>query len=396
MAASRLCVLTTHPIQYIAPWFRELAGEPGIDLDVLFLREPNPQQQGAGFGTAFTWDVPLREGYRSTVLGIAQGWPGVPRLWQRLAGHWDISPPEAVMITGWNEPALAAAYLLARARRLPVIVRGEANMLRRRPGRKRALHRALLRMAWGALAIGQGNRDFYLANGMPPERVFPGAYFVETQRMLQMAAEHGPARHELRRACGHGPDDFVFAFVGKHVPFKRPLLLVEAAALLRRQGLPVRLHMAGSGELTDALAARARELQVPAHFTGFLNQSELWRAYVPADALVLPSDNGETWGLVVNEAMLFGLPAITSVQVGCSRDLVREAQTGFVFDGGAPELAAAMARLADHPAQAREMGRRGRALVASEYSMPVATAGLKAALEALRAPAQGASSARSA
>ena len=38
-------------------------------------------------------------------------------------------------------------------------------------------------------------------------------------------------------------------------------------------------------------------------FAGFLNQSEIPRAYVAADCIVLPSDYGETWGLVVNEAM---------------------------------------------------------------------------------------------
>ena len=56
-------------------------------------------------------------------------------------------------------------------------------------------------------------------------------------------------------------------------------------------------------------------------FAGFLNQTEISRAYVAADVLVLPSDYHETWGLVVNEAMASGLPSIISDQCGCAEDL---------------------------------------------------------------------------
>jgi glycosyltransferase involved in cell wall biosynthesis len=62
----------------------------------------------------------------------------------------------------------------------------------------------------------------------------------------------------------------------------------------------------------------------PASFAGFLNQTEISRAYVAADCLVLPSDHGETWGLVVNEALASGLPCIVSDACGCSEDLVEQ------------------------------------------------------------------------
>jgi glycosyltransferase involved in cell wall biosynthesis len=44
----------------------------------------------------------------------------------------------------------------------------------------------------------------------------------------------------------------------------------------------------------------------------------------------MPSES-ETWGLVVNEAMACGLPAIVSSAVGCGRDLVVEGRTGWTF-----------------------------------------------------------------
>jgi glycosyltransferase involved in cell wall biosynthesis len=378
---SRLCVITTHPIQYMTPWFRSLAADPSIDLDVIFFRELNAAQQGVGFGKAFQWDVPLRQGYASRVLGVAAGSRSVPQLLQRLRRAIRDSRPDAVLITGWNEPGLLAAYPLMRLLGVPVILRGESNALRPRSSTTRRLHRMLLGFVSAIVVIGKANRQFYLDNGVPAERLFGGAYFVESERMLEMAAAHACDRAALRATNGFGDADFVFSFVGKHVPFKRPRLLVEAAALARQRGLPVKLLFAGSGELSDSLMRRAAELDVPVHFTGFLNQSEMWKAYVPADAFVLPSTNGETWGLVTNEAMLFGLPVIVSDQVGCGPDLVREDVTGYIFSGEAEGLATVMERLFRNRERAPKMGATGRKLVLEHYSMQTATEGLKAALE---------------
>ena len=73
----------------------------------------------------------------------------------------------------------------------------------------------------------------------------------------------------------------------------------------------------------------------PASFTGFLNQTEISRAYVAADCLVLPSDHGETWGLVVNEALASGLPCLVSDACGCAEDLAGDQFSFPMGDSGA-------------------------------------------------------------
>src|SRR5206468_2285855 len=89
--------------------------------------------------------------------------------------------------------------------------------------------------------------------------------------------------------------------------------------------------MVGDGPLRDQCESLVEDTDVPIRFTGFLNQSEIVQAYLAADALVLPSDGEETWGLVVNEAMSCGRPCIVSDCVGCGPDLVAPGTTGFVF-----------------------------------------------------------------
>jgi glycosyltransferase involved in cell wall biosynthesis len=75
-----------------------------------------------------------------------------------------------------------------------------------------------------------------------------------------------------------------------------------------------------------------------------------------ADVLVLPSVY-ETWGLVVNEAMHFRLPAIANSGVGSATDLIRDGETGRVFSvGDAKELADRLEAFLPAPERAREMG----------------------------------------
>ncbi len=66
------------------------------------------------------------------------------------------------------------------------------------------------------------------------------------------------------------------------------------------------------------------------NFLGFVNQSRLPEVYAAAHVLALPSGAEETWGLVVNEAMACGIPAVVSDAVGCGPDLVEPGVTGEV------------------------------------------------------------------
>ncbi|HPA96824.1 MAG TPA: glycosyltransferase family 4 protein, partial [Thermoanaerobaculia bacterium] len=112
-----------------------------------------------------------------------------------------------------------------------------------------------------------------------------------------------------------------------------------------------------------------------------LNQSRIAEAYAAADCLVLPSDRGETWGLVVNEAMVCGLPAVTSDQVGCAPDLIRAGETGWSYPcGDVAALASLLRRVAGDPGRSRTMGAAARELVRTRYGVADAVEGTLAAL----------------
>jgi glycosyltransferase involved in cell wall biosynthesis len=122
-------------------------------------------------------------------------------------------------------------------------------------------------------------------------------------------------------------------------------------------------------------------------FAGFLNRSQIARAYIAADIFVLPSAVNETWGMVVNEAMNFGLPVIVSDKVGCAPDLVQNGDNGYVFDHRVvQELANVLAKLVSNRDLRLRLGKRSLDRI-SQWSPQLAADGLvDAAIAALNRP----------
>lgn len=368
--ALRVALLTTHPIQYQVPWFQALARRPELDLTVFYALLPTPEQQGVGFDRSFTWDLPLLEGYRHELLRNVARAPSLDRFGgcdTPGIGHaLDDGRFEALIVNGWHVKSGLQALLACRLRGLPCVVRGDSNALKPRPLGVRLLHRLLLRQYAAFLVVGAANAEFYRRGGVPAERLFFAPHAVDNARFGAQADALRPEREALRSAWGIAQGAVTFLYCGKLVAKKRPLDLIEAFARARARVPAGRMHLliVGDGELRAAAQARAAALAPDVTFAGFLNQTEVARAYVAADALVLPSDYGETWGLVVNEAMACGLPALVSDRVGCHPDLVVPDRTGRVLPfGDVDVLAAALVALVAQPETAPAWGAAARAHV---------------------------------
>jgi glycosyltransferase involved in cell wall biosynthesis len=383
----KLAIVETHPIQYKAPLFRKLAADPRLDLKVFFAMVPDAAQQGAGFGVAFEWDAPLLAGYPHEVLANRAKRPSVtafagcdtPGIYGRLRAL----RPDAVLVNGWVAKTCLQALWACKRLGIPCLVRGEANLLRPRAAWKHALHGLLLRQYAGWLAIGSANREFYRFHRCPEARIFWVPYAVDNDFFAAQAIARSGKRRELRAAFGLPADAVVFLFAGKLEAKKRPADLLAAVARLPADlKSRVNVLIAGDGSLRDDCERRARAENLPVAFAGFLNQSRLPDAYAAADVLVLPSDAGETWGLVVNEAMASGRPAVLSRAAGCCADLVVENETGRSFEcGDVAALADVLAGYARDPAAAARHGAAAAERVRA-FGLDAAAAGIAAAARA--------------
>jgi glycosyltransferase involved in cell wall biosynthesis len=386
-ARPRVVAVASHPIQYQVPWFRALQEEASLDFSVLFVQLPNTRQQGIGFGRSFEWDIPMLEGYRWQQVEELSGRGGMEgffaarvkapiRLLRQLR-------PDVLVMTGWHQWALLQVAFAAWWLGIPVVMRGESNALRRRPWIVRAFHRVLLERCAAFLPIGRANRDFYRSYRVQEERLFDAPYFVDNARFGADAARLKPQREGLRERWGIAPDAICFCFAGKLEPKKRILDLLAAMPMAAAQtARPLHALVVGTGEMLAQAQEFVAGQGLAVTFAGFLNQSEMASAYVASDCLVLPSDFGETWGLVINEAMACGRPAIVSDRVGAAPHLIESRSTGLTFPfGDVPALARCMVEMANAPDLLQRMGEAARQRVVVKYSVAKTVAGTLAAVK---------------
>lgn len=386
LAGCRVGILSTHPIQYYTPWYRALA--QAVELRVFYCHQQSATEQAqAGFGVPFTWDIPLLEGYTSEFLPNQARHPNVnrfggcdtPEIARRIrAHHFD-----AFIVHGWYVKSYWQAMIACWQSGTPLLVRGDSHLATPRSRLKQRVkdqvYRAFLSRFDGYLAVGQMTRAYYLHYGADPRRIFFAPHAVDNDFFACRADALRSQRAALRDRWGLPEDAVVFAAVGKLIARKRPwdiLCAIEAAAprAPRLWGL-----MVGDGPLRAEIETAARARHLPIAFTGFLNQTELPEAYVASDCLLLASDD-DTWGLVINEGMASGLPALVSDVVGCAPDLVLPEQTGQQFPcGSVRALASQLARLGCTPETLAAWGKQAHQHIA-RYSLDAAVTGTLRAL----------------
>jgi glycosyltransferase involved in cell wall biosynthesis len=345
----RLTVVMTHPVQYYSPWFRYITEScPAIDLTVLYGAIPDAEQQGAGFGHAFNWDVPLTDGYRFAVCRGAvvasfasDDFRGVdvPDIDQQLAE----TSPDVVLVPGWHSVMQVRAIRACNRRGIPVLYRGDSTAFSgpRRLLRPlwRAKTRYMLNRFDGYLAVGVHADEYLRQFGAPDPLIVRSPHAVDNLRFQREAdrLREADSRAHLRTAIGASDADFVVLFAGRFHERKRPLDAVRAVA---RLGSSAVLMMAGDGPLATAAREEAARLGVRLAWRGFLNQSELPAAFAAADAVLVPSA-WESWGLIVNEALASGVPCVVTSKVACAPDLIVEDVTGYVVETGNVDAMAA-------------------------------------------------------
>ena len=333
----RLAIVISHPVQYYAPWFAHLANEEKLSLRVYYLWDFGVTvNQDSKFGQSIKWDLDLLSGYEHEFVPNQSPRPGTshfnglhnPKLFSRL-NDWE---PHAIMVFGYGWRTLLS--LAIRWKKCPLILRGDSHAIIRSSkftirGFLRRLFLQKLFKYYSAFAcVGKANRHFYLAHQVPHSRLFAVPHCVDNSRFASVS---DTAAQLWRTKNGISQTAFLILFAGKFEKIKCPDLLISAFSIAV---LPnAHLVLVGNGEMRQTLEHQISTTDRAVSLLPFHNQTTIPAALRAANVIVLPSES-ETWGLIINEAMACGTPAIVSSHVGCAEDLIIEDQTGWSFPAG--------------------------------------------------------------
>ena len=248
--------------------------------------------------------------------------------------------PDVINLTGYYDPAQILVLLWAVGNGIRVVMQTESTAAdQQRGGWKDRVKRWVLGRCDGFFCFGEQSAKYLISLGVAPSAILLRKNAVDNNALRIAYNRALPTRIQQQQALGLRPNNFVF--VGRLIAFKNLPALLTSFAEARQQSP----NAANWGLI---LLGDGPERAVLQHKIGDLNLTDAvsllpgrpW-FHVPdvlalSNVLVLPSTS-EPWGLVVNEAMVCGLPVIVSDRCGCVPDLVHDGQNGFVFDPGRSE-----------------------------------------------------------
>jgi glycosyltransferase involved in cell wall biosynthesis len=163
-----------------------------------------------------------------------------------------------------------------------------------------------------------------------------------------------PERSETRARLQVNPDQRVLLYCGRIAREKNMETLLRGVAVAMREDPRATMWVVGDGPDRQACAETSRTLGIGdrVRFIGFVPRDQVDAYYAAADLFVFASVT-ETQGLVVSEAMSYGLPAVV-VQGGGASGAVVDGETGLLVRNNAEEFGRAVLRLlADDALHAR-------------------------------------------
>lgn len=224
----------------------------------------------------------------------------------------------------------------------------------------------LMRSADAVVTLAETMAAEIVERGVPRERIYLAPNAVDDSLLT---AEYD--RDAFRSAYGIGPDEIVVGSVSSIVAYEGFATLLDAAALLRDAGTPVRVLLVGDGTERPELLARAERLGLDdALLPGRVGPEEALQAQAALDIFVCPREDLRVCRLVTPlkpvEAMALGKPVVLS-DLPALAELIGTGGAGLLVPPGDPEaLAKALAGLRDDPDRRAAMGEAGRAEVAAK------------------------------
>lgn len=292
---------------------------------------------------------------------IGKRWKLDPLAFTRLKKH--IASVQPDLIHTWIFAADAYGRAAGMAAGVKHFVCGLRCVDPWKSGYELIIDRRLARRTNRIVANSPGVRDFYIAKGLPAEKmtVIPNA---------AVAARPCPqiTRQELLDELGLPDNVHLLGIIGRFWPQKRIKDAIWAADLLKVVRDDVHLLVIGDGPQRERLLKYRRQVEI-ADKVHFLGERTDVAALLPHFDLLWSTSGYEGQSNAIMEAMSAGVP-IVATDIPGTRDLVVEGETGYLVPvGDRAALARAAQRIIDNPDLAEQLGQAARRRMADEFSL---------------------------
>ena len=233
--------------------------------------------------------------------------------------------PDAIVSVGWADRSYQRLLIFANSKKIPCIIVSD-SIIKTEKSKKRfffkeILKKIILRGYSSAFVAGKESKEYLIKLGFEKEKIFYPWDVVDNIFFEKMNTKLKKSEYKY------------FLCVSRFLERKNLFNLIKSFSNYQKEGGIWGLKIIGSGNLYLKLKKYAENItnNEKIEIINWLQISELVDYYKNASGFILPS-HFDNWGLVVNEAISSGLPCIVSQNCGCAVDLIKNNESGFVFD----------------------------------------------------------------
>lgn len=318
----KILIISNIPSPYRIDFFNVLGKY--VDLTVVF-------EAKSARGITFNWNIEEIQNFKAIFLkdGVINekkiDWTILKYVRKNYYDH--------IIVTSYAYFTEMAALLALKARRIPYFLEVDGGLIRQENKLKRVYKKFLVSNAKGYFSPSKSSDDYLVYYGAKRNLIhrYPFTSLNKKDILDQLVPEEEKVM--LKKELGISKKKVVLA-VGQFIHRKGFDVLIKASKGIDQD---IGIYFVGGEPTDEYIELRNKYKSNHVYFEGFKSKEELSKYFKVADLFVLPTRE-DVWGLVINEAMAFGLPIITTDKCVAGLELIENEVNGFIVPVGNIEI----------------------------------------------------------
>ncbi len=313
----KVLFLSYIPAPYRVDFFNELGKR--CELTVIF------EKKTAGHRDQ-SWFSSDNRNYQCIFLSDGDSKNNIPKM--SVIQHLNSKKYDAIIVHNISTATGILAILYLKIMKIPYYLESDGGFVKDENSTKAKLKKFLMRGAKGYFSTSKSCDEYFLKYGAKVDKLIRYPFTSLSKEDIEhgrIAIESMPDKQTIRKELNMSEERIILS-VGQFIHRKGFDVLLRAMKECKNE---YGVYIVG-GVPTEEFRNLQEKLALEhVHFVGFMGKKELSEYYLASDLFVIPTRE-DIWGLVVNEAMCYGLPVITTERCGAGQELVINDRNGFL------------------------------------------------------------------
>ena len=235
-----------------------------------------------------------------------------------------------IVVTNISSPTGILAIIFMRLRKMQYWIEGDGGVPKKGQFFKRQIKTYLISGAKGCFSTSKAHDKYYLAYGADSSSIFRYPFTsisradIENSNIVRKCS-----KTSLKKKLNMMESKIILS-VGRfsyNAGYGKGFDLIMKVA--ESVGNDYGFYIVGDKPTEEFLTWKQNKGLDNVHFVSYLNKQDLAEYYAAADCFVLLS-RGEAWGLVINEAMVYSLPIVSTPYTVAATELITDGVNGYI------------------------------------------------------------------